>query len=105
MGVMGSRACDLHDLVAGREGPSEPLDFAFARRVQRRLKFNVEGAGADAASVHRAQHLDITDWIKIEATRDASLHKLDDARNCGLGIVRFDKIEVAFGFGFAEIGS
>jgi hypothetical protein len=42
---------DLHDLVAGRECPAEPLDLAFARRIQRRLKLDVEGAGADTASV------------------------------------------------------
>src|SRR6266496_1051819 len=95
---------DLHDFVAGREGPAEPLDLAFARRVQRRLKFNVKGARADAASVHRAEHLDIADWIETEAARDAGFHKLNDARNCGLGIGRLDKIEVAFGFRYANIG-
>src|ERR1700674_461691 len=46
---------DLHDLVAGREGPAEPLDLAFARRIQCRLKLDVERAGTDTASVHRAQ--------------------------------------------------
>jgi hypothetical protein len=58
-------------LSPGAKGPAEPLDLAFARRVQRRLKFNVKGAGADAASVHRAEHLDIADWIETEAARDA----------------------------------
>src|ERR1700687_1951034 len=36
---------------------------------------------------------------------DAGFGQLDDARNCGLGIISFDKIEIALGFGFAKIGN
>src|SRR5271165_6609653 len=39
---------DLHDLVAGRKGPAEPLDFAFACGIQRSLQFDVERTYADA---------------------------------------------------------
>jgi hypothetical protein len=53
--------------------------------------------------VHWAEHLDIADGIKPEASRDAGFHKLDDPSNCGLRIFRLDEIEVAFGLGFAEI--
>src|SRR5581483_9317158 len=63
----------------------------------------VEGACSDTTSVHRAENLDIADWIEAEAARDAGLDQLDDARNRGLGIISLDKIEVALGFGFAEI--
>src|SRR5439155_8371174 len=48
---------DLHDLVAGRKGPTKPLDLALARRIQCGLEFNVEGARSNAASVHRTEHL------------------------------------------------
>jgi hypothetical protein len=56
----------------------------------------------DAAAVHRAENLDIADWIETEAARNAGFNQLDDARNRGLGIVSLDKIEVALGIGFAK---
>ena len=62
---------DLHHLVAGREGPAETLDLALAGGVQRRLQFDVERAGADAAAVHRAQHLDVADGIEAEALAES----------------------------------
>src|SRR5256714_14021413 len=67
--------------------------------------FDVDGACSDAASVHRAENLDIADWIETEAARDAGFDQLDDARNRGLGIVSLDKIEVALGFRSAKIGN
>ena len=57
---------DLHDLVAGRKGPAKSLDLALARRIQCGLQFDVDGACSDAASVHRAENLDIADWIETE---------------------------------------
>jgi hypothetical protein len=42
---------DLHDFVAGRKGPCETLDLAFADGVQRRLQFDVERTRANAAAV------------------------------------------------------
>ena len=54
---------DLHNLVAGRKGPAKSLDLALARRIECRLQFNIEGACSDAAAVHRAENLDIADWI------------------------------------------
>ena len=79
------------------------LDFALARRIQCRLEFNVEGTCSDAAAVHRAQNLDIADWIETKAVRDAGFDQLDNARNRSLGIISLDKIEVALGFRFAKI--
>jgi hypothetical protein len=88
---------------AGRECPAKPFDLALAGRIQRGLKLNVEGAGANTTSVHRAEHLDIADGIEPEASRDAAFHKLDDPSNRALGIFRLDEIEVAFGVGLARI--
>src|SRR5262249_1661522 len=62
---------DLHDLVAGREGPAESFDLAFAGRIQVPLQFDVACGRASPASVHRGQHLDIADGIEAEAARDA----------------------------------
>src|SRR5262249_60890622 len=45
---------DLHPLMAGREGLAEALDLTLACRVQRRLQFTVERAGACAAPMHWA---------------------------------------------------
>jgi len=39
-----------------------------------------------------------------KAARDSGFDKLNDARNRSLGIVCFDKIEVALGFGLSKIG-
>jgi hypothetical protein len=95
---------DLHDLVAWRESPTKSLDLALARRIQCCLEFNVKRACSDTASVHRAENLDIADWIETKAARDTGFDELDDSRNRDLGIVRLDKIEVALDFGFAKIG-
>src|SRR5262249_48225890 len=42
---------DLHDLVAGCEGPAESLDLTFAGRIQGRLQFDVERARTNSAPV------------------------------------------------------
>src|ERR1700720_4396273 len=96
---------DLHDLVAGGEGPTETLDLALAGGVQRRLKFDIQRAGSDATAVHRAQHLNVTDGIEAEAQGDARLHQFDDPRHGGFGIVRLHKIEVAVALGPGEVGN
>jgi hypothetical protein len=44
----------LHHLVAGAEGPAEALDPGLARRVQQPLQLEIERAGAEPATVHRA---------------------------------------------------
>jgi hypothetical protein len=61
------------------------------------LEFNVEGACSDAASVHRAENLDIADRIETKAARDTRFNKLNDARNSSLGIISLDNIKVALG--------
>src|SRR4051812_30328841 len=55
---------DLHNLVAGGEGPPETLDLVFPGRIQGHLQFDIQRAGANAAAVHRAQHLNVTDRIE-----------------------------------------
>src|SRR5690606_38386453 len=52
-----------------------------ASRVESCLQLNIERAGADATAVHRAQHLNISDGIETEATRNAMVNQLDDARH------------------------
>src|ERR1700726_441791 len=42
---------DLHDLVAGGEGPAEPLHLAIAGRIECSLKFDVQRPCAHAAAV------------------------------------------------------
>src|SRR5208337_3694116 len=86
---------DLHDLVAGRKGPAEPLDLAFAGGVQRRLQFDVERTRADAATVHRTKHLDVADRVQAEPLRNAGLHQLQNALNGRLGILGGNEVEVA----------
>jgi hypothetical protein len=61
------------------EGPAETLDLTVARGVQRCLQINVERTRANAASVHRAEHLDIEDRVQTEAFGDAGLHQFQGA--------------------------
>ncbi len=95
---------DLHDLVARREGPTEPLDLALAGRVKRRLQFDVERARADAAAVHRAQDLDVTDGIEPEASRDSGADQLQDPGHGDLRVVCRHEVEVAPALWLAQIG-
>ena len=104
-GVLVVVILDLHDLVAGRKGPAEPLDFAFAGGVQRRLQFDVERTRADAAAVYRAKYLDVADQVQAEALGGAGLHQLQDALNGGLGILGRNEVEVAVADRRAEIGN
>jgi hypothetical protein len=76
---------DLHDLVAGTEGPAEPLDADLARRVQRVLQLDVERASAEAAPVHRAEHLDVAYRVKPEALWDPLLHDRQELAHPLLG--------------------
>src|SRR6202165_5228924 len=77
---------DLHDLVAGCEGPAEAFDLALAGGVQRRLQFDVERSCADAAAIHWAQHLDVANGVEAKPLGNASLHQFDDPRYGGLRI-------------------
>jgi hypothetical protein len=95
---------DLHDLIARRNGPTETLDLAIARGVQHRLQFDVQRTRANAAAVHRAEHLDVADRVQAEAFGDAGLHQFQDALNGGLGLVGRNEVEVALASRRAEIG-
>ena len=94
---------DLHDLVAGREGPAKAFDLSLASRVQRFLQFDIERSGTDAATVHRTKHLDVADRIETEALGDSGLHQLYDPLHCGFRIVSLHKIKVALAFGLREV--
>ena len=76
---------NLHHLIAGREGPPEALDPTLARGVQCCLQFDIEGACADAAPIHRAKNLDVADGVEAESFRNACFHQLDDAWHGGFG--------------------
>src|SRR5207237_6255194 len=78
---------------------------AVAGRVQGRLEFDVQRASASTAAVHRAQHLDVANWIKAEALWDTCLDQFDDPRHSGFGIVRLHEIKVAVTLGPGEIGN
>ena len=84
---------DLHDLVAGTEGPAEALDADVAGRVQRLLQLDVERARAEAAAVHRTQHLDVADRIEAETLRDALAHDGQHLPHAVFRIRGIDKVE------------
>jgi len=96
---------DLHDLVAGREGPAEAPHFSLAGGIERRLQFDVERARADAAPVHRAQHLDVSNGLEPEALGDARFHQFDDPRHGRFWIVGLNEEKIVIAFGLGEIGN
>ena len=75
-----------------------------ACRVEGSLELDVERAGARAAPVHRAQHLDVAHRIEAETFGNAGLHQLDDPRNRRLRLLGRHEIEVALPFGPGEVG-
>ena len=66
-----------------------------ARRVERLLQIDVERPRAEAAAVHRAQHLDVADRVEAEARRDPLADDLQDLGGAVLGIRAFDEMKVA----------
>src|SRR5215831_3792158 len=56
---------------------------------------SVEGAGTEAAPIHRAQHLDVAYGIEPEALRDALPHDSQQLSDAFFSVRRVDKIEVA----------
>jgi hypothetical protein len=75
-----------------------------ARGIERSLQFNIQGTRADAAPVHRTQHLDVADGIDAEPSGNPGFHQFDDARDGGFWVVRLYKVKVALGSGRAEVG-
>ena len=75
-----------------------------ASGIECSLQFDIQGTRADAAPIHRTKHLDFTDGIEAEPFGDPRFHQLDNARNCGLRVVRLHKVKVGLGSGRAEIG-
>ena len=96
---------DLYHLVAGREGPAEVLDLALAGGIEGGLQLDVERAGAGAAAVHRAQHLNVAHRVEPEALRDSRLYELDDHGDCCFRFVRLHEVEVAVALGLGKIGN
>ena len=94
---------DLHHLVARREGPAEPLDHAFASRVQGSLEFDIEGPRAHPAAVHRTQDLDVANRIETEALWDPGTDELKDPGDGRLRVVRRNEVEVAFALRLAQV--
>src|SRR4029453_6668449 len=64
----------LHTLVAERKSPAKALHLTLSRGVQGGLKLNVQRTGADAAAVHRTEHLNVADGIEAKAFWDAVFH-------------------------------
>src|SRR5262249_35532584 len=94
---------DLHDLIAGCEGPAKPFDLAIAGGIECSLQFDVQRTCTNPASVHRTQHLDVTDGIEAEAPGNPGPTQLDNARHGGFGIVRLHEIEVPSRIGRPKI--
>ena len=94
---------DLHDLVAGREGPAEALDLLLAGGVQRRLQLDIERPRADASPVHRAQHLDVAHRMEAEPAGNALADQGQDALHRLFGILRRHEVEVAVALSRVEL--
>ena len=76
----------------GRAAAAEDHDSLLEQlplRIERRLQIEIQRASADAAAVHRAQNLHVTDRIEPEAHWDAFGYDFDDL--CG-GILRIGSL-------------
>src|ERR1700730_15513276 len=62
---------------------------------ERVLQLHIERAGAEAATVHRAEHLDVAYRVEPEALRDPLLHDRHELAHPLLGVDRIDEVEVA----------
>src|SRR6202035_1511462 len=69
---------DLHDLVAGAEGPAKALNARLARRIECLLQLDVQRASAQAIAIHRAQRVNIADRVEPEGFRNTIAHDRDD---------------------------
>ena len=78
---------DLHDLVAWRKCPAKPLDLAITGGVQRGLELNVERPRTGAATIHWAEHLDISNGVEAKALGNSRLDQFNDALDGGLGFL------------------
>src|SRR5687768_13288544 len=59
------------------------------------LQFEIQRPGPQAATVHRAQDLDLADRIEAEARRDSVFHDLDDLRGRVFGVAAGHEMEIA----------
>src|SRR5712692_3442393 len=94
---------DLHDLVARTEGPAEAFDTDLAGRIQRLLELDIEGAGTEAAAVHRTEDLDVAYRVEPETFGDPVPHDRQQLPHPLFCLRRIDEIEVA-DIGGVEIG-
>src|ERR1700730_5380436 len=53
---------NLHPLIAGSKGPAKPLDLPTTGGIERGLQLNVQLSRAYTNTVHRAPHLDVSEW-------------------------------------------
>src|SRR6516164_4497180 len=86
---------DLHDLVARAEGPAKPFYADLARRVQGVLQLDVQRASAEAAPVHRAQYLNVTNRVEPKTFGDPLLHDRQNLLNTLFRVRRIDEIKIA----------
>jgi hypothetical protein len=89
---------DLHDLVAGGEGPSETLDLVVAGGIECSLQFDVQPPRFIGHSTW------MSDGIDAKAFGNPCFNQLDNARNGRFRVVRLYKVEIALSSGRAEVG-
>jgi hypothetical protein len=80
-----------HHLVVNAKGPSEPRNRRLALiAVEGRLQIEIERPRSEAAPIHQAEHLHVTNRIASEATRNAVANDLNDLAGNVIGIGGFD---------------
>ena len=95
-GVLLVVVLNLHHLVADAVGEPETLNdrLVLSLRIEGRLQIEIQRAGADAAAVHRAQNLHVTDCVEPETRWDAFGYDFHDLCGRVLRVGSLDKDEV-----------
>lgn len=94
----------LDDFVAKAELPAGAVHggLVWLRGIQRVLEFVVEGSGAEAAAVHGAEDLDVSNGVCLESSGNAVFDDVKESGEEFFRLVAFDEEEVGIGRGGGE---
>lgn len=89
----------LDDFVAGAELPTEAVDggLVWLRGVEGVLEFGVEVSGAEAAAVHGAEDLEVSNGFCLKSLRDAVFDDVKEGGEDFFGFVALDEEKVGIG--------
>lgn len=97
----------LDDFVAGAELPTEAVGdgLVWLRGIEGVLEFGVEGSGAEAAAVHGAEDLDVSNGFCLKSLRDAVFDDVEEGGEDCFRLIALDEEKVGIGRSGSECWS